>query len=63
VVTAKMPEAVMRMMAARLSGTQGPGFDRYKVSAYECTSTNDGARSFPMPDKCVTNEGGGAGGN
>jgi hypothetical protein len=37
------------------SGAQGPGFDRYKVSPYECTSTNDGARSFPMPDKCATN--------
>jgi len=37
------------------SGPQGSGFDRYKVSPYECTSTNDGARSFPMPDKCATN--------
>lgn len=25
------------------------------VSAYECTSINDGARSFPMSDKWVTN--------
>jgi len=25
------------------------------VSAYECTSINDGARSFPMPGKWVTN--------
>ena len=36
-------------------GTQAPGFDRYKVSAYECTSISDGARSFPIPDKWGTN--------
>jgi glyoxylase-like metal-dependent hydrolase (beta-lactamase superfamily II) len=34
---------------------QAPGFYRYKVGAYECTSINDGARSFPMPDTFVTN--------
>jgi glyoxylase-like metal-dependent hydrolase (beta-lactamase superfamily II) len=34
---------------------QAPGFYRYKVGAYECTSINDGARSFPMPDRFVTN--------
>src|SRR6266545_7670482 len=32
-------------LPVRSSGTQVPGFDRY----------NDGARSFPMPDKWVTN--------
>jgi glyoxylase-like metal-dependent hydrolase (beta-lactamase superfamily II) len=37
------------------AGAQAPGFYRYKVGAYECTSINDGARSFPMPDKWVTN--------
>src|SRR5450631_1277820 len=37
------------------TGAQAPGFYRYKVGAYECTSINDGARSFPMPDKWVTN--------
>jgi glyoxylase-like metal-dependent hydrolase (beta-lactamase superfamily II) len=37
------------------TGAQAPGFYRYKVGAYECTSINDGARSFPMPDKFVTN--------
>jgi glyoxylase-like metal-dependent hydrolase (beta-lactamase superfamily II) len=37
------------------SGTQAPGFYRYKVGSYECTSINDGARTFPMPDKFVTN--------
>jgi glyoxylase-like metal-dependent hydrolase (beta-lactamase superfamily II) len=45
--------------AARASeppaGAQAPGFYRYKVGTYECTSINDGARSFPMPDKWVTN--------
>lgn len=37
------------------TGAQAPGFYRYKVGTYECTSINDGARSFPMPDKFVTN--------
>ncbi|MGT2438426.1 MBL fold metallo-hydrolase [Bradyrhizobium betae] len=37
------------------AGTQAPGFYRYKVGAYECTSINDGARTFPMPDKFVVN--------
>ena len=36
-------------------GAQAPGFYRYKVGDYECTSINDGARSFPMPDKFVAN--------
>jgi len=34
---------------------QAPGFYRYKVGAYECTSINDGARSFPLPDTFVKN--------
>ena len=37
------------------AGAQAPGFYRYKVGNYECTSINDGARSFPMPDAFVTN--------
>src|SRR5229473_83380 len=37
------------------AGAQAPGFYRYKVGAYECTSINDGARSFPMPDTFVKN--------
>lgn len=37
------------------TGTQAPGFYRYKVGSIECTSINDGARTFPMPDKFVTN--------
>ncbi len=37
------------------AGAQAPGFYRYKVGTYECTSINDGARSFAMPDKFVTN--------
>jgi len=37
------------------AGTQAPGFYRYKVGSIECTSINDGARTFPMPDKFVTN--------
>jgi glyoxylase-like metal-dependent hydrolase (beta-lactamase superfamily II) len=34
---------------------QAPGFYRYKVGSFECTSINDGARSFPLPDSFVTN--------
>jgi glyoxylase-like metal-dependent hydrolase (beta-lactamase superfamily II) len=37
------------------AGAQAPGFYRYKVGSYECTSINDGARSFPLPDNFVTN--------
>jgi glyoxylase-like metal-dependent hydrolase (beta-lactamase superfamily II) len=37
------------------AATQAPGFYRYKVGAYECTSINDGARSFPLPDTFVKN--------
>jgi len=41
--------------AAPAAAAQAPGFYRYKVGAIECTSLNDGARSFPLPDKWVTN--------
>jgi glyoxylase-like metal-dependent hydrolase (beta-lactamase superfamily II) len=41
--------------AVPAAGSQAPGFYRYRVGDYECTSINDGARSFPMPDKFVTN--------
>jgi glyoxylase-like metal-dependent hydrolase (beta-lactamase superfamily II) len=37
------------------AGAQAPGYYRYKVGAYECTSINDGARSFPLPDTFVRN--------
>jgi glyoxylase-like metal-dependent hydrolase (beta-lactamase superfamily II) len=39
------------------AASQAPGFYRYKVGAMECTSINDGARSFPVPDNWVTNVG------
>src|ERR1700716_3953292 len=41
--------------AVPAAGAQAPGFYRYKVGAYECTSINDGARSFPLPDTFVKN--------
>src|SRR6516162_4051884 len=41
--------------AVPAAGSQAPGFYRYKVGTIECTSINDGARTFPMPDKFVTN--------
>lgn len=37
------------------AGAQAPGFYRYKVGSFECTSINDGARTFPMPDTFVKN--------
>jgi len=37
------------------AGGQAPGFYRYKVGSYECTSINDGARSFAPPDAFVAN--------
>jgi glyoxylase-like metal-dependent hydrolase (beta-lactamase superfamily II) len=41
--------------AAPAATAQAPGFYRYKVGSIECTSLNDGARTFPLPDKWVTN--------
>src|ERR1700721_1258005 len=41
--------------AAPAAAAQAPGFYRYKVGSIECTSINDGARTFPLPDKWVTN--------
>ncbi|WP_315744920.1 MULTISPECIES: MBL fold metallo-hydrolase [unclassified Bradyrhizobium] len=37
------------------AGAQAAGFYRYKVGSFECMSINDGARTFPVPDKFVTN--------
>jgi len=48
-------ETTAAIAAVPQSGAQAPGFYRYKVGSYECTSINDGARTFPMPDKFVTN--------
>jgi glyoxylase-like metal-dependent hydrolase (beta-lactamase superfamily II) len=52
-----LPPLGMRPAAAAEppAAAQVPGFYRYKVGTIECTSINDGARSFPMPDKWVTN--------
>jgi glyoxylase-like metal-dependent hydrolase (beta-lactamase superfamily II) len=41
--------------AAPVAGKQVAAFYRYKVGSYECTSINDGARSFPLPDTFVKN--------
>jgi glyoxylase-like metal-dependent hydrolase (beta-lactamase superfamily II) len=48
----KMPAAHAAVAA---SGAQAPGYYRYKVGSFECTSINDGARTFPMPDTFVKN--------
>jgi glyoxylase-like metal-dependent hydrolase (beta-lactamase superfamily II) len=49
------PLAAPAHAAVAPAGAQAPGFYRYKVGDYECTSINDGARSFPMPDTFVRN--------
>jgi len=41
--------------AAPAAGKQAAAFYRYKVGDIECTSINDGARTFPMPDGFVKN--------
>jgi glyoxylase-like metal-dependent hydrolase (beta-lactamase superfamily II) len=41
--------------AAPVTGKQAAGIYRYKVGNIECTSVNDGARTFPMPDNFVRN--------
>ena len=41
--------------SAPAAGKQLAGVYRYKVGSYECTSINDGSRSFPMPDGFVKN--------
>ena len=43
------------LAAAPVAGKQAAAFYRYKVGSYECTSINDGSRSFPMPDTFVKN--------
>ncbi len=54
--TALLPLGMSSASAAVApAGGQAPGFYRYKVGDYECTSINDGARSFPMPNSFVTN--------
>ena len=47
--------ALSARAGASAAAAQAPGFYRYKVGSLECTSINDGARTFPMPDKFVTN--------
>lgn len=37
------------------SGTQSPGFYRYKVGTYEVTAVTDGASTFALPDNFVVN--------
>jgi len=54
--TALTPFLVRNAFAATpAAGKQAAAFYRYKVGSYECTSINDGARSFPMPDTFVKN--------
>jgi len=54
--SALLPLGVRQAIAAApAAASQVAGFYRYKVGTIECTSINDGARSFPMPEKWVTN--------
>ena len=41
--------------AAPVTGMQAPGFYRYKVGSFECTSLNDGALTYPISADYVTN--------
>jgi len=41
--------------AAPVTGKQAPGFYRYKVGSFECTSLNDGALTYPISADYVTN--------
>jgi glyoxylase-like metal-dependent hydrolase (beta-lactamase superfamily II) len=41
--------------AAPATGKQAPGFYRYKVGGFECTSLNDGALTYPITPEYVTN--------
>ena len=41
--------------AAPAIGKQAPGFYRYKVGSFECTSVNDGALTYPISNEYVTN--------
>ena len=41
--------------AAPVTGKQAPGFYRYKVGSFECTSLNDGALTYPISAGYVTN--------
>src|SRR6202795_4017419 len=47
--------AMTARAAAPPAAAQAPGFYRYKVGTIECTSINDGARTFPLPDTFVKN--------
>jgi glyoxylase-like metal-dependent hydrolase (beta-lactamase superfamily II) len=40
---------------AAYAGQQAAGIYRYKVGSFECTSINDGARTFPLSDTFVKN--------
>src|ERR1700751_1183748 len=54
--SALSPLGALNVRAATPPTTsQAPGFYRYKVGTIEGTSINDGASTFPMPDKFVTN--------
>jgi hypothetical protein len=41
--------ALTARAAVTPAGAQAPGFYRYKVGAYECTSINDGRARFRCP--------------
>jgi hypothetical protein len=49
------PPATPARATASAVGKQAPGFYRYKVGSFECTSINDGARSFLMPEGYIRN--------
>ena len=52
---ASLAAPVVPRAAAPPAGRQAPGIYRYKVGTYECTSVNDGANVFAMPNNWVRN--------
>src|SRR5215470_14493138 len=53
--TVPLAAALPVRASAPPAAKQAPGVYRYMVGSYECTSINDGSRTFPMPDGFVKN--------
>jgi glyoxylase-like metal-dependent hydrolase (beta-lactamase superfamily II) len=54
--TTPLAATLPAMAAAPPTGTQAPGFYRYKVGTHEVTVVTDGSSTFPLPDTFVLNK-------
>jgi glyoxylase-like metal-dependent hydrolase (beta-lactamase superfamily II) len=54
--TTPLAATLPAMAAAPPTGTQAPGFYRYKVGTHEVTVVTDGSSTFPLPDTFVVNK-------